>query len=101
MGLLHGTAAEKMKGALALGEIRLAVKRVAIRGRGGQIKNPDKETKARKEWEGRTVEAGTGAKHTATEAAPCQNDTAIRVSSANLVYSSEVHHTAGFAEVLV
>lgn len=57
------------------GEIRLAVKRVAIRGREGQIKNPDKEMKARKEWEGWTVEVLTGAKHVAAEVALCHNYT--------------------------
>lgn len=51
------------------------MKRVVVRGRGGQIKTPDKKTKARKEWEAWTVEGLTGAKHTATEVVLCHNYT--------------------------
>lgn len=55
------------------------MERVAITGRGGQIKNPDKETKARKECEGGSeggggVEGPTGAKHISEEAL-CHNYT--------------------------
>lgn len=46
----------KLKARWLLGEMRLEVKRLVIRGRGSQIKNPDKETKAGKEEEARKAE---------------------------------------------